>query len=214
MKEKIENDKGIRKLEVISKALLILFVFFVFYNSFFQPGIEIFCFGKQINIFLLFSPLILAIILEIIAISIRRKHQLLVKDSLKRFLKFLIYSLIASLVISFILATPTGHRGRAIDARKMSVLAQIRITQENFYTDNGRYAASLEELEKTGYFPGVLNEAERFNIFFEKGKNSDSWKTYAYIKEYQHEICGGIKPKKDIYICNKTVCREENIRSD
>lgn len=212
MEEKNIKDTEIRRLEFISKALLILFIFFVFYVSFFRPGTEILCFGKQINIFLLLSPLIVAVILEIIAISIRRKHQLPTKDSLKRFLKFLIYSLIASLIISFILAAPVGHRGRAIDARKVSALAQIRIVQEKFYSDNGRYAASLKELEETGYFPGVLDEAKRFNIFFEKSKNSDSWKAYAYIREYRHEICSGIKPPKDIYICDNTGCREGAIK--
>jgi len=206
------TEKGIKNLESVSKALFIFFVFFAFYHSYYRPGWEILCFGRQINGLLLFAPLILAIILGLIAISKRKKYGLPTKESLRSFSKFLIFSIIFFLIISVFLCTLCGHRGRARDARIQVDLAQIRIVQEKFYKDKGRYAVSLEELEGTGYFPGILDEAKRYNIIFEKDGDLNTWKTYAFIREYQHEICRGIKEPRNIYICNKNECWQETIK--
>lgn len=149
MEEEIIEGKGIKKLETISKALLILFFFFVLYVSFARPEQEFYCFGMQVNLLILLSPLILAIILEIIALSICSEHHLPTKDSIKIFSKFLIYSLVFSLVISVFFVSCCGRRGRATDARKMGILKQIYDDQKRFYSDNSRYA-SLEELEEKG----------------------------------------------------------------
>jgi len=214
MEQKIIDNKEIKikRLEVISKILLIVFCLFNLYYSQYRPGWEIVCLGNQINGLILAFPLLVAIILEVIAFSKQKKHSLPTRESIKSFSKFLIFSLLFFFISSIIFCSLCGHRGKAEDARRMSDLAHIRDVQKQFYTEKGRYASSLKELEDTGYFSGALKEAEKFNIIFEKNKDSDAWRAYAYIREYRHEICGGIKEPKYIYVCDEKECREETIK--
>jgi hypothetical protein len=206
MEEKIIEDKGIKKLETISKALLIIFPLFVLYVSFVRPEQEFYCFGTQVNLLILLSPLILAIILEIIALSIRSEHHLSTKDSIKSFSKFLVYSLVFSLVISIFFVSCCGSRNRAIDARKMGNLKAIYDAQKRFYIDNSKYA-SLEELKERRYLSGyITDEIKVYNIDFEG--DSDYWKAQTDIKEYEHELCS-LKKIKKIYLCNEKGCSEE-----
>jgi len=208
MEEKIIEDKGIKKLETINKALLIIFFFFVLYVSFARPEQEFYCFGTHVNLLILLSPLILAIILETIALSIRSEHHLPTKDSIKSFSKFLVYSLVFSLLISIFFVSCCGSRSRAIDARKMGDLKAIYDAQKRFYIDNSRYA-SLEELKEKEYLSGMTDEIKAYNITFEGG--SESWRAQADIKEYEHELCSLRKTKK-IYLCNEKGCSEEVVR--
>lgn len=55
---------------------------------------------------------------------------------------------------------------------------------------NGRFnpGNKVQDQKKTGLIRGIVSEAERFNIIVERGENLETWKTYAYIKEYQIEI--------------------------
>jgi len=214
MEQKIIDNKEnkIKIIEIVSKIFLILFCLFNLYYSQYRPGWEIVCLGSQINGLILASPLIVAIILEIIAFSKLKEYNLPTKDSIKSFSKFLIFSLLFFFVSSIFFCSLCGHKGKASDARRMSELVLIRDVQKQFHDEKGRYASSLKELEDTSYFSGALNEAERFNIIFEKDMDSDAWRAYAYIREYRHEICVGIKEPKYIYVCDNKDCREETIK--
>lgn len=204
------EDGRIKKLETISKALFIISPFLVAYYSYSGEREIYYCLGIRINELIFFLPLILAVIFGIIAILIRRRYNLSVKDSIKKFLKFLIYSLIFSVVGLVMFVSLCGHRGKATDARRMSDLKAIYDAQKKFYEDNSRYAISFEELEETEYGKGILDEAKRFSIIFGDTKNPNTWRAYAYIKGYEHEICSTRKPK-NVYICDQTGCREESI---
>ncbi len=208
-------EKKIKRIEVITKALLIFFCFFACYVILFKPEHEIFCFGKQIDHLIFFSPLILAIILaialEITVILIRRRHKLSTSNSIKTFLKFLAFSLIFYLFVSLIFSAPGGQRGKAIDARKKADLIKIHQAQEMFYSNKGRYAVSLEELfRETGEMniDTMLAEAERFNIIFQEKEDPKTWEAYTYLREYCIEICSS-KESKVIYICDEKGCRED-----
>ena len=190
MKEKI------KRIEVISKILLSFFCFFAFYTIFSSPKMEyeIFCFGNRIDYLVFSLPLIvtiiLAIALEITAILIRRRQKLSTSNSIKTFLKFLVFSLIFYLFVSLIFSIPGGQRGKAIDARKKTNSQTIHQTQEMFYSDKGRYAVSLEELFRETEDVNVnvmLGEAERYNIIFQEGEDSKTWKAYVYLREYHVE---------------------------
>lgn len=210
MKEKI------RRIEFISKILLVFLCSIPFYGIFFNPKNEykIFCFGNQIDNIVYSLPLIvliiLAIALEIKAILIRRKQKLSISNSIKTFLNFLFFSLMFYLLAYILLSTPCGHTGEAIDARKKGDLKRIHQAQEMFFSDKGRYAISLEELFKETEGVNVdamLDEIEKYNIIFQEGEGLKTWKAYVYLKEYCIEICSLNKPKT-IYICDEKGCRE------
>jgi len=203
------SEKIIKKLEFVSKILLIVSVLWFFYFTYFNYENKFYCFGNQIDLFILAIPLIVSIIIEVIAIFILKKNNLPIKNPIQSYFKFLMIFLIFSFIIFAVLLTPASSRKKAIDARKESDLLQLYQAQDKFFKDNSRYA-TLKELEQKSYMQGIINETKTYNIIFDADTNLTTWTAQADIKQYEYEICS-LKKGKNIFVCNEKGCKENTV---
>lgn len=219
MEEKTNRDKAIKYLEIMSRVLIILLCFFILANSLFCIEQEFYCFGKEITFYLWFLPLIiLAITLEIIALSIQKKYHLQIKNSIKSFIKFLLLFLFSSFVLSIIFYTPCISRGKARDARRQFDLRQIKAAQDLFYEKKLRYAVFQKELVEEGYFSNILVDPKTKKEYTDKDgfgleggdKDPNTWSVQTVLGRYKYEICS-MKKRKEIYSCNEKECKKEII---
>jgi hypothetical protein len=130
-----EYYRKIRYLEVASKVLIVFFCAVMFYISAFSFDYEFVSFGEPINSYIWFSLLAMAVFLETIALLFRKKHHLLIKKPIKDFLKFLLFFLIFSSLLSMLFYSPCGSRTKARDARRMADIRQIGDVCELYYSD-------------------------------------------------------------------------------
>ena len=211
-------QKKVKALEIISRIFFVLFCLIIIYDFIARVEQKFYCFGHQIDLYILLSFLIISIIFKITALLIQRKHQLQIKNSIKSFLKFLLISLILTFALLIIL-WPSGGKEKARDAKRIADIKSIQMAQEMFYENELRYAISQKELFEKGYLSNVLvdpvtkkeyTDNDGFGI--EGGdENPKTWIVQTVLKKY-NEICSKEKPV-EVFLCNEKGCGEKIINS-
>lgn len=131
--------RKIKYLEVISRALLLILPFSIVFVQTCSSEYEFYVFYKNIIPIVWVFPLLLAIVLEIVSISLQKKSNLLVKQSLRNFLKLLLLMAFISGLTAILLYAPCGSRIKARDARIVADISQARTIMVSVYENNGNY---------------------------------------------------------------------------